>query len=194
MVSDSPSGPWRDAPTWPNGFLQGRHGSFFEWHNQWYFAYCDISQTGNRYFRDTFISYIHYKPNGEMALIRVDGVGVGEYDADNGKIEAEDYFKASRQMKVENKNDGFGVGPLTNNDFLTFNYFDSYDPETGEWEILTKAPHIRDHFPAIVVEDKLYCIGGRNSSVHHPDNRTAFFFATIPYVNVYDFTEKNGTP
>ena len=50
-----------DSPTWPNGFLQGRHGSFFEWHNQWYFAYCDISQTGNRYFRDTFISYVHYK-------------------------------------------------------------------------------------------------------------------------------------
>jgi hypothetical protein len=71
----------------------------------------------------------------------------------------------------------------------TNNYFDSYDPETGEWEILTKAPHIRDHFPAIVVDDKLYCVGGRNSSVHHPDNRTAFFFATIPYVDMYDFTE-----
>jgi arabinoxylan arabinofuranohydrolase len=108
-----------DAPTWPNGFKQGRHGSFFEWHNQWYFAYCDISQTGNRFFRDTFISYVHYKSNGEMALIRVDGVGVGRYEATNGKIEAEDYFKASGTSKVE-LGTGFAVKDVDHEDFLTF--------------------------------------------------------------------------
>jgi beta-xylosidase len=48
IIDQSSFAPGYDAPTWPNGFLQGRHGSFFEWHNQWYFAYCDISQTGNR--------------------------------------------------------------------------------------------------------------------------------------------------
>ncbi len=90
-----------DAPTWPNGFLQGSHGSFFQWHNQWYYAYCDISQTGNRYFRDTFISYVHYKENGEMATIRVDGIGVGNYNANQPKIEAEDYFKAVGFNKKE---------------------------------------------------------------------------------------------
>jgi hypothetical protein len=112
--------PGYDAPTWPTGFKQGRHGSFFEWYNQWYFAYCDISQTGNRYFRDTFISYIHYKENGEMALIRVDGIGVGEYDANNGIIEAEDFFKASGVAKKEN-NHGFEIAEISNNDFLVFN-------------------------------------------------------------------------
>jgi len=109
-----------DAPTWPNGFKQGRHGSFFEWHNQWYFAYCDISQTGNRFFRDTFISYVHYKKNGEMALIRVDGTGVGQYDANNGSIEGEDYFKASQIDKIENKDNNFSVAHIDNGDFLTF--------------------------------------------------------------------------
>ena len=99
-----------DAPTWPNGFLQGRHGSFFEWHNQWYYIYCDISQTGNRYFRDSFISYIHYKENGEMATIRVDGIGVGNYDA-KGIIEAEDYFKSDNIVKVENTKGGFSIEP-----------------------------------------------------------------------------------
>lgn len=69
----------------------------------------------------------------------------------------------------------------------TNNYFDSYDLKTGKWEILTKAPHIRDHFPAIVVNDKLYCVGGRNTSVHYPDRFGAFFDATIPQVDVYDF-------
>lgn len=72
----------------------------------------------------------------------------------------------------------------------TNNYFDSFDPETGEWEVLTKAPHIRDHFPAIVVDDKLYCIGGRNTSIHYPDNFGAFFNATVPEIDVYDFKEK----
>ncbi len=76
----------------------------------------------------------------------------------------------------------------------TNNYFDSFDLKSEEWTVLTKAPHVRDHFPAIVVNDKLYCVGGRNTSVHHPGNFNAFFAATIPEVDVYDFkTEKWGT-
>ena len=97
-----------DSPTWPNGFLQGRHGSFFGWNNQWYYVYCDISQTGNRYFRDNFISYVHYKENGDMATIRVDGVGVGNYDANQPIIEAEDYFKSDGFVKKQ-FGDGFAV-------------------------------------------------------------------------------------
>jgi hypothetical protein len=112
--------PGYDAPTWPTGFKQGRHGSFFEWHNQWYYAYCDISPTGNRYFRDTFISYVHYKPNGEMALIRVDGIGVGEYDANNGKIEAEDYFKAPGTSIRMNADGGFNVTEIDGGDYLIY--------------------------------------------------------------------------
>ncbi|MFI3249057.1 MAG: hypothetical protein R3Y39_08015 [Rikenellaceae bacterium] len=71
----------------------------------------------------------------------------------------------------------------------TTNIFSCYDPESGEWSSLTKAPHIRDHFAAIVVQDKLYCIGGRNSSVHYPGNFGAFFNATTPEVDVYDFEQ-----
>ena len=73
----------------------------------------------------------------------------------------------------------------------TNNYFDCYDPKTDTWETLVKAPHIRDHFAAIVVNDKMYCIGGRNTSVHEKDRFGAFFDATIPYNDVYDF--KTGT-
>lgn len=107
-------------PTWPSGFLQGRHGSFFEWHNQWYFAYCDMSQTGNRFFRDTFISYIHYKENGEMARIRVDGVGVGRYEAKKGAIEAEDFFKCEGLRKVEIGNDNFAMQADDKKSYLFF--------------------------------------------------------------------------
>lgn len=108
-----------DAPTWPNGFLQGRHGNFFEWHGQWYYTYCDISQSGNRYFRDAFISYVHYKDNGEMAPIRVDGIGVGQYDASQGKIEAEDYFHINGLKKVETPT-GFAVQATKENAWLAF--------------------------------------------------------------------------
>lgn len=107
-----------EAPTWPNGFLQGRHGSFFEWNNQWYYTYCDISQTGNRYFRDTFISYIHYKKNGEMATIRVDGVGVGNYNGAKN-IQAEDYFKAEGIQKKEFKS-GFVTQTIAKKSYLNF--------------------------------------------------------------------------
>ncbi len=112
--------PGYDAPTWPNGFLQGRHGSFFQWHNQWYFTYCDISQTGNRWFRDTFISYVHFKENGEMAAIRVDGIGVGQYDANQPKIEAEDYFKASGITKKEIANNAFALDNIEQNDYVIY--------------------------------------------------------------------------
>ena len=78
----------------------------------------------------------------------------------------------------------YGHTSGTNNDF------DCFDPATGKWEMLTRAPHIRDHFPAIVVGDKLYCIGGRNTSVHFPDNFGAFFNAVVPWVDVYDFSSQ----
>lgn len=126
-------------PTWPNGFLQGRHGSFFEWHNQWYFVYCDISQTGNRYFRDAFISYVHYKENGDMATIRVDGIGVGQYDANNGAIEAEDYFKANKVDKVENVMGGFSISSEENSSFVTYpNIQNLKAKSTIEFEVLSK--------------------------------------------------------
>lgn len=100
LNTNSSFAPGYASPTWPNGPLQGRHGNYFTWHGQWYFTYCDISQTGNRYFRDTFISYVHYQANGEIAPIRVDGIGVGEYRAP-GKIEAEDFFAATNIIKQE---------------------------------------------------------------------------------------------
>jgi len=120
IVNEGSFAPGYDAPTWPHGFQQGRHGNFFEWHNQWYFAYCDISQTGNRYFRDTFISYVHYKDNGEIAPIRVDGIGVGEYDASQGKIEAEDYFTAEDTFKQENPKGGFVVSAANGANYIGF--------------------------------------------------------------------------
>ena len=66
------------------------------------------------------------------------------------------------------------------------NRLDSYNLKTGEWKALTKAPHVRDHFFAALSDGKIYCIGGRNTSVHHKDNFNAFFESTVAQVDVYD--------
>jgi hypothetical protein len=78
-----------------------------------------MSQTGNRRFRDSFISYVHYKANGEIADIRVDGIGVGEYEVTRGRIEAENYFAAMNVVKQEIP-DGFGVVPTRPGGYLVF--------------------------------------------------------------------------
>ena len=66
-------------------------------------------------------------------------------------------------------------------------WFDEYDPKRNTWKKLPDAPNKRDHFHAVVLEDKLYCIGGRTSDYHEPGNFTAFFRAVVREVDVYDF-------
>ncbi|MHC4559607.1 MAG: Kelch repeat-containing protein, partial [Planctomycetota bacterium] len=75
----------------------------------------------------------------------------------------------------------------------TNNWFDEYNPATETWKVLPDAPHKRDHFHAVVVNDKLYCIGGRNTSYHEPDNFTAFFGAVIRAIDCYDFKSRKWT-
>ena len=70
----------------------------------------------------------------------------------------------------------------------TNNLFDCYDPETKTWTILLDAPHIRDHCFATVIKDKLYVVGGRNTSFRDPDNKVQFFAKTVLDVDVYDFS------
>lgn len=69
----------------------------------------------------------------------------------------------------------------------TVAWFDEFDPKSGTWRELPDAPRVRDHLSAVVSEDRLYLVGGRNTSYHEPDNFTAFFEAVIPEVDVYDF-------
>jgi N-acetylneuraminic acid mutarotase len=69
----------------------------------------------------------------------------------------------------------------------TNSWFDEYDPATGTWTVLPDAPHKRDHFHAVVHDNRLYCMGGRNTSYHEPDNFGAFFRKTVTEIDRYDF-------
>ncbi|MEB2777238.1 kelch repeat-containing protein [Algoriphagus sp. D3-2-R+10] len=42
-------------------------------------------------------------------------------------------------------------------------WLDEYDTKTGEWTVLPDAPRPRDHFGAVLVDDKIYAAGGRTS-------------------------------
>ena len=62
------------------------------------------------------------------------------------------------------------------------NYFDSYDPETGEWTVLDDAPRARDHFLAATIGNKLYAVSGRQTG-----GEGGTFAPVLGEVDVYDF-------
>jgi arabinoxylan arabinofuranohydrolase len=96
-----------------------RHGSFFKLHDQWYFACNDQSFPGSDvHFRNTLISYVHYKKNGEIAPIFINKTGVGQYDTN--LIQAEDYFFASKVIQQENNTGAFLVTPVQSGSYLYY--------------------------------------------------------------------------
>lgn len=132
-VSESPYGPYRykgsvidpiliDPGLRSDRPLHDRHASFFEFQRQWYFACNDKSLPGTSdFFRNTDISYVHYRANGDIAPVRLDRVGVGRYDAAKGKIEAEDYFKLIGNGTVGERADGtFEVRDLRDRSALMY--------------------------------------------------------------------------
>ncbi len=98
-----------------------RHGNFFEYHNQTYFTCNDHSQPGSTpYFRNSILSYVHYRDNGEIAPIPITEIGVGEYDAARGAVEAEDYFSLNTGETRERPAGGFEVRGLVNGSVLGY--------------------------------------------------------------------------
>lgn len=103
------------------GLTQDRHGSFFKWNNQTYFNCNDLSSNGaNMFWRNTIIMYIHYKDNGEIEPAYINRIGVAQYDASTGRIEAENYYKAISVEKHQNKENGFEVRVHDNSSSLVY--------------------------------------------------------------------------
>lgn len=111
----------------------------------------------------------------------------------DGPIIPEQRRRGSAGTVVHNNNI-FVVGGITfGHTHGTNGWFDMFNPETCAWEVLPDAPHIRDHFHAVVLNNKLYCIGGRNTSHHQEDNFEAFFGAVILEIDVWDFATQCWT-
>ncbi|WMJ73319.1 T9SS type A sorting domain-containing protein [Cytophagaceae bacterium ABcell3] len=71
-------------------------------------------------------------------------------------------------------------------------WFDEFDPQTGEWRELPDAPRARDHFHAAIAGGKLVAAGGRLSKQDDPEPGGVFIF-TIPEVDIYDFSTDEWT-
>ena len=108
------------------GLSSRAHGNFFDWNNQSFHTWCHfhLGKEVGRY-RESYISYLHYKDNGEMVsdveiLDKHFETGVGQYDARWDKIQAEWYMAASKVQKKESSNGGFEITQIENGGTLFY--------------------------------------------------------------------------
>ena len=90
-----------------------RHGDFFQFNGQWYYECNDSTQGEIDGNRCAIMGYAHYRDNGDIAPVRFDTTGVGQYDAFNARTEVEDYFKIKSAEVREIYADGFTVQKIT---------------------------------------------------------------------------------
>lgn len=89
-----------------------RHGSFFELNGQWYFACNDQATRGaTEHYRNSAISYVHYRNDGTIAPVRLDTIGVGQYDLRRG-VAAADFFNVRDGAAVHRYADTFALDLL----------------------------------------------------------------------------------
>jgi hypothetical protein len=83
------------------------------------------------------------------------------------------------------------VGGIVNGHIDGFQpWLDEYDPATGDWKTLADAPHARDHFQAVVLEDRLYSIAGRTTS----KATSQVFDLTVAPVDIFDLKAGKWLP
>jgi len=113
-----------------------RHGSFFELNGQWYFACNDQATAGaTEHYRNSTISYVHYRPDGTIAPLRLDTVGVGQYDGRRG-IAGADFFDMRGGTIAHRDGDTFALDLLPGG----FARYPGVRGVTGRLTILTDGP------------------------------------------------------
>ncbi len=95
-------------------------------------------------------------------------------------------LRGSAGLAVYN-NKLYVVGGITNGHMNGFKpWFDEYDPVTGKWTVLPDANFARDHFQAVVNNNKLYAFGGRTSSRATQEDMNL----TISHGDIFDFKKQ----
>ncbi|PQV51483.1 carbohydrate binding protein with CBM6 domain [Jejuia pallidilutea] len=143
-ISDTIYGPYDYVGNSGNGnygLTRQAHGNYFTWKNQWFHTWCKFHLDSNIKFRESYITYLHYKDNGEMVddinfLEKHFATGVGRYDANWDKIEAEWYMKAGKVNKAESPNGSFEIQKIQNGGTLYFpNIANLSDKETIQFYV-----------------------------------------------------------
>lgn len=127
-IADNVYGPYTKTGNSGNGefgLSNPAHGNYFDWNNQSFHVWCHfhLGKDVARY-RESYITYTHYKDNGEMVddidlLKEHFAAGVGQYDANWAKIQAEWYMASDRVSKKEGQN-GFVIKNIKARGYLHF--------------------------------------------------------------------------
>ena len=107
---------------------QPGHTCFISYHGQWYHSWeFTDDQFGVRTYRQVMMTYLHYKDNGDMVddhffLKGGKGFsyGVGNYNADWDKFEAEWFFEISGAEKKDCHAGGFEIQGITSGSDLKY--------------------------------------------------------------------------
>lgn len=127
MTSKTLYGPYEKSRSAGGAF--GCHSSFADFNGQSYMSWENTCEPyGNRLYRQVMMTYLHYKDNGDMLVDenftekgKHYANGVGNYDANWDKIEAEWFFKKSGNiLKKQKENNGFEIQNVSNEDYLVF--------------------------------------------------------------------------
>lgn len=101
------------------------HGSFFWWKGQFYHIWCYYLKNGYK-FRESIISYCHIDDNGKIVtdtsfLDQHFTNGVGQYNANWNKIEAEWYTEITPEIKKQGtQKEGFVLADIKNGSYVKF--------------------------------------------------------------------------
>lgn len=110
-----------------HGMDSRAHGNYFQWNNQWFNTWCHfyLGKENGR-FRESYITYLHYRENGEMVsdtvlMTKHFDTGVGSYSSNWDCIEAEWFMRASKEtIKKENKDGGFCISGVSDGDYVYY--------------------------------------------------------------------------
>lgn len=100
-----------DVPHYPDGRAFIDHGSFLEWHGQWFYAVSHGAESP--FYRKSYLMYLHVCDDGTLTFDKdIRRCGVGQYCARWDRIEAECYMRMDTPAlhKVDLKKDGQHVG------------------------------------------------------------------------------------
>lgn len=122
----------RTAPEFRKRLTFDRHGSFFEFKNQWYFICNDQDWPGtSEFYRDSVISYVHYRNNGEIETVDLNRLGVGRYDAREPHIEAANYFSGAGVTVRECLPSGYEVRDIQDGSSLVYSNLSNIPPQAS---------------------------------------------------------------
>ncbi|MDW5288140.1 family 43 glycosylhydrolase [Formosa sp. PL04] len=127
------------------GLTGQAHGNYFTWNNQWFHTWCKFHIDPKLKFRESYITYLHYKDNGEMVddtnfLKKHFATGVGRYDSNWDKIEAEWFMESQNLEKKESPNGGFEIQNVQNNAKLYFpNVSNLSDKKAIEFQVSSES-------------------------------------------------------